>query len=168
MLAGDPQSRSMVHKLLGDTDSVEVIELEAGGGRSADGGEEAVQEAVRARLSEHAVARRLEVAHTLKDRLGRDHAVATGVKDVADAFVRGQVDTLLFDPAGAAAEELTPSDHPGLPLPSLVGHEPIRADLGLVAAAALTAAHVSVLPSAGLAGPPVAALLRWDQHAAAG
>ena len=166
MLAGDPQSRSMVHKLLGDTDSVEVIELEAGGGRSADGGEEAVHEAVRARLSEHAVARRMEVAHALKDRLGRNYAVATGVKDVADAFVRGQVDTLLFDPAAAADEELTPTQHPGLALPSLAGDQPIRADLGLVAAAASTGAHVSVLPSAVLAGTPVAALLRWDQHAA--
>ncbi len=163
IVAGDPQSRSMVHKLLGDTGSVEVLEVEAGGGRSADGGDEALHEAVRARLSEHAVARRLQLAHTLKDRLGRDHAVATGVKDVADALVLGQVDTLLFDPAEAAEKELVPGDHPGLALPSSVDHNPIRADLALVAAAVLTDASVSILPSAALAGTPVAALLRWDQ-----
>ena len=165
LVAGDPQSRSMLLKLLGDGGQFEVLEVEAGGGRSADGGDEAVQEAVRKQLAEHAVARRLEAAHTVKDRLGRDYAVASGVKDVADAFVRGQVDTLLLDPPRAAEEELDPSAHPGLALTSGVGQQPVRADLALVAAAALTGACVSVLPDAALAGTPVAALLRWDQHA---
>jgi hypothetical protein len=165
LLAGDPKSKSMVRELLGDSGPAELLEIEEGGGRSEDGGDEVLQEAVRERLAEHAVAHRLEIGNDLKDRLGRDHAVATGVRDVADAFVRGQVDTLLLDPSAAAELQLDPGNHPGLVLGSGTVDEPVRADLALVAAAAMTSAEVTVVPSAGLGGIPVAALLRWDQPA---
>ena len=43
--------------------------------------------------------------------------MAIGVRDVADAFVRGQVDRLMLDPQAAAVSfTLRPSDHPGLAL----------------------------------------------------
>jgi hypothetical protein len=155
----------MVRNLLGENGPGELLEIEEGGGRGEDGGDEVLQEAIRARLMEQAVARRLEASHTLMDRLGRGEAVATGVKDVADAFVRGQVDTLLLDPAEAAELKLSPADHPGLALGSVTIDEPVRADLGLVAAATLTGARVTVSPSGTLGGVPVAALLRWDQPA---
>ena len=165
LLAGDPKSRSMVRTQLGDSGPAEVLDVEEGGGRSEDGGDEALQEAVRARLMEHTVARRLEVSHELKDRLGRNASVATGVKDVADAFVRGQVDTLLLDPSEASEEKLSPADHPGLVLGSATVEGPVRADLGLVAAATLTGAKVAISPRRTIGGTPVAALLRWDQPA---
>ena len=165
LLTGDPKSRSMVRNLLGENGPGELLEIEEGGGRGEDGGDEVLQEAIRARLMEQAVTRRLEASHTLMDRLGRGEAVATGVKDVADAFVRGQVDTLLLDPAEAAELKLSPADHPGLVLGSVTIDEPVRADLGLVAAATLTGARVAVSPSGTLGGVPVAALLRWDQPA---
>jgi hypothetical protein len=165
LLAGDPKSRSMVRELLGDSGPAELLDIEEGGGRTEDGGDEALQEAIRQRLAEHAVAHRLEVSHELKDRLGRDHAVATGVRDVADAFVRGQVDTLLLDLSEAAELELDAANHPGLVLGSGTVEEPLRADLALVAAAALTSADVTIAPSGALGGVPVAALLRWDQPA---
>ena len=109
--------------------------------------------------------RRLSLHHELKDRLGQDRAVATGVRDVADAFVRGQVDTLLLDPQAAAELTLDPADHPGLVVGPGVPDGPLRADQALVAAAVLTGAQVAVAPRAVLGGTPVAALLRWDQDA---
>jgi hypothetical protein len=165
LLAGDPKSRSMVRNQIGDSGPAEVLDIEEGGGRSEDGGDEALQEAARARLLEHAVAHRLQISTELMERLGRNDSVATGVKDVADAFVRGQVDTLLLDPAEASEEKLSPADHPGLVLGSATVDEPVRADLGLIAAATLTGARVTVTPSSTLGGTPVAALLRWNQPA---
>jgi len=111
------------------------------------------------------VERRISLSHELKDRLGRDHAVATGVRDVADAFVRGQVQTLVLDPAQAAELTLDPADHPGLAVGPADAVGPLRADQALIAAAALTSAEVAVVPRTVIGGIPVAALLRWDQDA---
>jgi Bacterial archaeo-eukaryotic release factor family 2 len=161
LLAGDPRSRGMVRDGLADLTGVELVELETGT-RSADGGDEALQQAIREALLDHVVARRVALAHELRDRLGQDRAVATGVRDVAEAFVRGQVETLLLDPVEARTLELEPTRFDGLVLgPATSG--PVPADLALVAAAAQTSAQVAVTHSAALAGAPVAALLRWDQ-----
>jgi hypothetical protein len=163
LLAGDPTSRGLVRDGL-DASKAELVELEAGT-RAEDGGDEALQQAIREALMEHVVGRRMQVIHELKERLGRDASAAAGVHDVADAFVRGQVDTLLLDPADAAGIDLDPARHPGLSLgPSAEG--PVRADQALIAAAVRTDADVSVAPSSALGGAPVAALLRWDQEAA--
>ncbi len=160
LLAGDPQSRPTVLEKLADAGAT-VVELESGT-RNADGGDEALQQAVREALMDQAVQRRLALSHELTDRLGRGYAVATGVRDVADAFVRGQVETLLLDPADAAELTLDTAQHPGL----AVGAEgELRADQALLAAAVLTAADVAAAPRAVLGGSPVAALLRWDQAA---
>jgi hypothetical protein len=162
LLAGDPQSRGIVRDKLADTQA-EVIELESGT-RAEDGGDEAQAQAIREALMEHVVGRRLALVHDLREGLGRGGAAASGVGEVADAFVRGQVDTLLIDPAAAAETELDPANHPGLVLGAGV-EGPVRADLGLVAAAALTGARVSTLGTAALGGAPAAALLRWEQDA---
>jgi ABC-type amino acid transport substrate-binding protein len=163
LLAGDPQSRGLVRSRLEDT-KAEVIELESGT-RNADGGDDALQQAIREALMDHVVGRQVALLHELTERTGRDFAVATGVDDVADAFVRGQVDTLLVDPAAADELELRPADHPGLVLGDTTPDGAVRADLALVAAAVLTSAGVSTFPSAAMNGEPVAALLRWDQDA---
>jgi hypothetical protein len=163
LLAGDPQSRPTVLARLEDTPA-KVVELDTGT-RADDGGDEAFQQAIREALLEHVVARRLEDAHTLRDRLGADDAVAAGVDDLADAFVRGQVDTLLIDPQAAAGHTLDPGKHPGLFFGQVVLREPVPADQALVAAAVATSADVRVAPSAALGGAPVAGLLRWDQQA---
>ena len=161
LLAGDPQSRGLVRDGLDDT-RAELVELPTGT-RAADGGDEALAQAIREALLEHVVGRRLQLVHELRERTGRGEGAATGVKAVADAFVRGQVATLLIDPATAAEVDLDPADHPGLALGSVDG--PVRADLGLVAAAARTGADVWVVGRAALGGEPAAALLRWDQGA---
>ncbi|MEU4196885.1 hypothetical protein AB0E69_33640 [Kribbella sp. NPDC026611] len=57
----------------------------------------------------------MELIHRLQDRLGQDLGVATGVRDVAKAFVIGRVETLLLDPPAAASVfELMADDYPGL------------------------------------------------------
>ncbi len=163
LLAGDPQSLPMVREKINDT-GVTVAELESGS-RAEDGGDEALQQAIREALFTQALERRLALSHELKDRLGRDHAVATGVRDVADAFVRGQVETLLVDPGAAADLTLDVSDHPGL----VVGADNPQGELpaapALVAAAVLTSAGVAVTRASAMGGSPVTALLRWDQAA---
>jgi hypothetical protein len=161
LLAGDPRSKAEVLRKL-ETSPATLVELESGG-RSEGGGEEALRHAIRQALLEQSVSRQLELSHTLRDRLGRNSAVAAGVGDVADAFVRGQVETLLLDPASAAELELTVKDYPGLALGAAPVDQPVRADQALIAAAALTGADVTVSPRIALGGAPVAALLRWDQ-----
>ncbi|WP_435746561.1 Vms1/Ankzf1 family peptidyl-tRNA hydrolase [Nocardioides sp. SYSU DS0663] len=163
LLAGDPTSKGMVRERLEDSPA-EIVELESGQ-RAEDGGDEALQEAIRSALTDHVVQRRLALVHEVKERLGRGESVATGVDDVADAFVRGQVDTLLLDPASAAELELDPTAYQGLSLGEGLPDGPLRVDQALVAAAVLTDAAVAVSPRAALGGEPVAALLRWDQAA---
>jgi hypothetical protein len=139
LLAGDPQSRPVVLDALADAPAT-VVEV-ASGTRAADGGDEALQQAVREALMEHVVARRLEVVDRLRDRLGQDGAAAVSVEEVADAFARGQVDTLLLDLDAAAEVQLDPADHPGLTFGSAFVDGPVRADLGLLAAAVATAPY---------------------------
>ena len=162
LIAGNPQSVTRVLATLGETRAT-VVQLESGT-RAEDGGDEALQQSIREALMDYAVTRRVELSHTVKDRLGRNDAVATGVRDVAQAFVIGQVDTLLLDVDAAAELTLTPSDYPGLVLGGAPPDQPCRADLALIAAAVATGADVTVSRSRTLAGTPVAALLRWDQE----
>ena len=163
LLAADPQSLPTVRARLEGSPAT-VVELSTGT-RARDGGDEAMQQAIREALMEHVVARRLDDVHVLSDRLGMDSAVATGVRDIADAFVRGQVDTLLLDPQAAADFTVDVAQHPGLVLPAAGPHQELPADQVLVAAAVTTSAEVRVAPGSALGGVPAAALLRWDQTA---
>lgn len=162
LLAGDPQSRGLVRDALADTQA-ELVELETGT-RNADGGEEALQQAIREALMGVAVRRRVALAHELAQEVGRGGAGAAGVARVADALVKGQVRTLLLDPNRLSDEQLDPADHVGLPLPSGLPGGALRADLALVAAAVLTDAEVSAAPAATMGGEPVAAVLRWEER----
>ncbi len=163
LLAGDPHSRPMVREKIED-ERVVVVELESGS-RAEDGGDEALQQAIREALFAQVLERRLALSHELKDRLGRDHAVATGVRDVADAFVRGQVESLLLDPDAAAELTLDLSAHPGLTVGAETADGEVPAGPALVAAAVLTGAEVAVSRSSVMGGSPVTALLRWNQGA---
>ena len=165
LIAGDPQSRSQVRQLLGDSGPEEVVELDTGG-RAADGSDEVLDKAVEDALQQAAVARRLDVVRTLQERRGRNEAVAAGIPAVIDAFVRGQVDTLILDADRTAQDEVDPRHHRGLALGAITDlNRAMRADLVLVAAAALTGAEVTIAQDAVLEDEPVAALLRWDQPA---
>ncbi len=162
LVAGDPRSTAQVLDGL-EKSKATVVHLESGG-RAADGGDDAQQQAIREALMEYAVSRRQELVHRFEDRLGQDVAVATGVRDVAQAFVSGQVETLLLDPEASAGLELVLRDHPGLDLGTVRDEAPLRADQALLAAAVRTDADVAVLSQAALGGVPSAALLRWDNQ----
>jgi hypothetical protein len=162
LLAGDPHSRGLVRDGLAETQA-EVVELESGT-RNQDGGDEALQQAIREALLAAVVRRRLDLAHELAEQAGSGGAAAVGVRQVADALVKGQVRTLLLDPATLADERLDPADHVGLALPGGLPAGELRADLALVAAAVLTGAEVSAAPRAVLQREPVAALLRWEER----
>ncbi|MCW2850098.1 MAG: hypothetical protein JWR90_4072 [Marmoricola sp.] len=161
LLAGDPQSRGIVRGQLEDT-KAEVVELDTGT-RAEDGGEEALQEAVGQALLSCLGRRRAALADALREQRERGGALATGVDEVLEAFVRGQVDTLLLDPAETAEIEVDAAHHPGLNLGQELPPGPVRADQALIAAAVLTGAAVSINRREALADSPAAALLRWDQ-----
>jgi hypothetical protein len=162
ILAGDEHSRSLVTKDLPDTISAEVVVLDRAG-RPVDGGDDALAEEVESALRDVVVARQLKMVHELKERMGQGHSMAIGVRDVADAFVRGQVDRLMLDPQAAADFTLRPSDHPGLALGINTTDEDLRVDQAFIAAACLTDADIAVATAATMGGGPVAALLRWNQ-----
>jgi hypothetical protein len=162
LLAGEPGSRGLVRDGLAGTEA-EVVELDTGT-RHQDGGDEALQQAIREALMGVVVRRRLELSHRLSEQVGRGGAGAVGVGQVANALVKGQVQTLLLDPAAAAGERLDPADHAGLALPSALPDGELRADLALVAAAVLTDAEISAARATALGGEPVAALLRWEER----
>lgn len=160
VLAGDPKSRTQVRSALDNATSVEIVELDHGG-RAEDGGDEALHDAIREVLSERATVARVASSHELSERLGRGNGAVTGINDVADAFVQGQVESLLLDPAETGNQQLTPAEHPGLEFNGVSSIERVRADLGLVAAAARTGAEMTVLPRRAMYGATAAALLRW-------
>jgi len=161
LLAGDPQSCQQVRELLGDI-RAEVISLKSGG-RNADGGEDALEAAVDEALYGAVVSKKLAEVHQLQERLGRDDAVAIGIDDLADAFVRGQVAELLIDPVKAREFELEPARHQGLVLGAASGlPSAIPATQALIAAAAVTGADVVVTRASTLGGSPAAGLLRWN------
>jgi sulfur relay (sulfurtransferase) complex TusBCD TusD component (DsrE family) len=162
ILAGDEHSRSLVTEQLPDTISAQLRVLDRAG-RPVDGGDDALAADVESVLRDVVVARQLSMVHELKERMGRGESFAIGVRDVADAFVLGQVDQLLLDPEAAADFTLQPSDHPGLALGINASTEVLRADQALIAAACLTDADIAVTTAATMGGAPVAALLRWNQ-----
>jgi hypothetical protein len=161
LLGGDPKSVADVASRF-EKSPAEIVHLDSAG-RAADGGDQARADAIRGALLNYSIVRWLELSHRLKDRMSQRSAVATGVHDVADAFVRGQVDTLVLDPGVAADSELVLKDHAGLFI-GVPEDLAVRADLGLLAAAVRTSADVQTLPAAAMGGAPIAALLRWDQE----
>ena len=173
LVGGDPTTVGRLReKLAGQP--VEVVEL-ASGQRAADGGDQARNDAIRSALLDQVVRRRTALVRRLEEAWGRGEREATGVRDVADAFVTGRVETLLIDPGALAGRMLDPADHPGslreaarrldrergLTFGEAPVSGPVEAGEALIAAAVLTDAEVCVLPASLLGDAPVAALLRW-------
>lgn len=159
LVGGDPHSVSRLQEVLADQ-PIEVVELESGQ-RAADGGDQALHDAIRSALMDRVVRRRTALVRRLEEAWGRGERAATGVRDVADAFVTGRVETLLIDPEALAGRTLDPADHPGLTFGEAPVSGPVEASEALVAAAVLTDAEICVLPASVLGDAPVAALLRW-------
>ena len=139
-----------------------VIEIESGG-RAEGASEEALWDEVHARLRELVATEDAGVAARLDEGRGRGEGVATGIDEVLDALVKGQVEQLVVDLATLADKTVKPAQYAGLPLPApAVGADELPADRVLVAAAALTGAQLTVLPASMAHGGGASALLRWD------
>lgn len=161
ILAGDERARVEIAGVLSTRASEHMVQVEAGG-RAAGSSRAALEEAVAEVLRGEVVARRLDRVHEFQERKGRRGAVATSVEEVLDAFVLGQVDTLLLDAASSREQAVRPAEHRGLNL-GLETSAEVPLDQALICAAARTAADVVVVPPRVLGGSPAAALLRWDQ-----
>lgn len=161
VLAGDKRARVEIRDALGNRAADCTVEVEAGG-RAAGSSREALEEAVAEVLRGEVVNRRLDRVHQYQERRGRGEAVATGTDEVLDAFVIGQVDTLLLDAEASRQQSVRPAEHRGLTL-GVDASADVPLDQALIAAAARTAADVVVVPGTALGGAPAAALLRWDQ-----
>jgi Bacterial archaeo-eukaryotic release factor family 2 len=161
ILAGNEKSRRLVQDQLPDSLRAELVVLDRAG-RSEDGGDEALTAEIEHVLRDRVITSQLADVHELRDRMGQGDRVALGIRDVADAFVRGQVARLLIDPAAAAEFTLRLEDHPGLTLGAIQATGELRADQALVAAACLTGAELVIATAGTLGGAPVAAILRWD------
>lgn len=161
VLAGDERARGEIDEALGTKAAECTVQVEAGG-RAAGSSREALEAAVADVLRAEVVERRLGWVRQYQERRGRGDAVATGSQEVLDAFVIGQVGTLLLDLPGSREQTVQPADYRGLTLGVGVGAI-LPLDQVLVAAAVRTAADVVVVPGRVLEGAPAAALLRWNQ-----
>ena len=163
LLAGDVRAVQQLTDVLPDLPT-EVVRLESGG-RAAGTSEQALNEEIQRVLAEHEARHQQQIADQLAEASGRGQGeAAVGVRDVLDAFVRGQVDTLVLDPSAVTGERVHPGEFEGLVLPSPAADaEELPADRVLLAAAALSDAQVAVLPAGLVPTEPVAALLRWAQ-----
>jgi hypothetical protein len=164
LVGGEVRARAEVVKALQHLDHGfgSVIEIESGG--FAEGAsEEALWAEIHERLRDLVAAGDADVSARLDEGRGRGTGVATGLDEVLDALVQGQVDTLVADLETLAERSVEPRRHEGLPLPAPAGDaERLPADRVLVAAAALTGARLRVLPASMVHGGGVSALLRWD------
>jgi len=163
VLAGDTRAIGFIKRYLSADAANRVVDVDTGGGRAEGRGREALEHAISDVLRAHVLQRRLEGVEALRDRLGRQQAVATGARDVLSAFVLGQVDTLLIDIDAAREHMVRLSDFSGLDLGT--DADEVRADQALIAASVRTDADIAALPSSTLGGVTAAGLLRFDLNA---
>jgi hypothetical protein len=164
LVAGEVRARAEVVRAIESLDHGfdGVIEIE-GGGRAEGASAEAMWDEVHEHLRTLVAGDDAEVAARLDEGRGRGQGVATGVDEVLDALVRGQVEQLVVDLAALAEKTVKPGQYKGLPLPAAaVEADELPADRVLVAAGSLTGASLTVLPASMAHGGGASALLRWD------
>jgi hypothetical protein len=150
-----------IHRL--DHGFDDVVEVESGG-RAEGASEDALWSEVHERLRESVAAADTELSARLDQGRGQGVGVATGLDEVLDALVKGQVDELVVDLGVLAERTVDPGRFEGLALPApAVDARELPADRALVAAAVLTGAAIRVLPAALAHGGGASAVLRWDE-----
>jgi release factor family 2 len=167
LVAGEVRARAEVVRALEALDHGfdRVIEVVAGG-RAEGASDEAMWTEIHGHLRELVAAEDAEVSARLDQGRGRGEGVATGVDEVLDALVKGQVEQLVVDPAVLSEKNVKPGQYEGLPLPAPAADaDELPADRVLVAAAVLTGARLTVLPASMAHGGGASALLRWDDSA---
>ncbi|WP_445258138.1 baeRF2 domain-containing protein [Nocardioides aurantiacus] len=163
LVAGEVRARSEVVRAWEEgATTARLVEVESGG-RGAGASDDALWHEVQEHLRRHTAEADADALARLDEARGRDRGAAAGADDVLDALAKAQVDRLLLDLGGLRdADGVRPGEHPGLPLPAGVGDAELPLDRVLVAAAALSAADLTVLPASLLPDQRPAALLRWE------
>lgn len=165
-VAGEVRARAEVTRALEEHDPAvlgQVIQLESGG-RGAGASTEAMHEEIRAKVAGLERSADADVAAELDRVRGQGAGGATGVEEVLDALAQHQVERLVIDPLPLRDKVVHPQAHEGLALPPAAAvADELPADRALVAAAALSGAEVSLLPSSMSHGGGAAALLRWAE-----
>jgi hypothetical protein len=165
-VAGEVRARAEVTKALEESDPEplgQIIQLESGG-RGAGASSEAMRHEIRAKLAELERTADAEVAAELDRVRGQGAGGAAGIEQVLDALAQHQVERLVIDPAALSEKVVHPKDHVGLLLPPTAAEaDELPADRVLVAAASLSGAEISLLPSSMSHGGGAAALLRWAE-----
>jgi hypothetical protein len=167
LVAGEVRARAEVVRAIQRLDHGfdDVVEIESGG-RAEGASEEALWAEVHERLRESVAAADTELSARLDQGRGQGVGVATGLDEVMDALVKGQVDELVVDLGVLADRTVEPGRFEGLALPApAVDARELPADRALVAAAVLTGAAIRVLPAALAHGGGASAVLRWDESA---
>lgn len=170
VVCGDVRARTDVADMLGDASGA-VVETVESGGRADGTSDDALWADVHRLLADLEARDTAELVQRLERGVAVGDGVVTGPDRVADALVKGEVERLVLDLDQARAVTITATEHPGLALPAGAREAgPLPADEVLVAAAALTSADVTLLPT-GVTLPRdfalssgVAATLRWDQR----
>ena len=165
-VAGEVRARAQVTRALEEHDPGplgQVIQLESGG-RGAGASLEAMRHEIHTKVAELERASDASVAAELDRVRGQGAGGATGIQEVLDALAQHQVDRLVIDPNALRDKVVRPKDHAGLALPPKAAEaDRLPADRALVAAAALSGAEISLLPSSMSHGGGAAALLRWTE-----
>ena len=171
VLAGDQRARTFVTEAL--PQGYDVVEVEGdvrAAGASEDALDEAVEQAVVARVTQDvdAVLERLRAAREPMHDGTRTGTAAVDVERTVAAFQQGQVAVLLLDPPALRERLLVvgPGPHdlalPGGPRTWEGDGIEVPADLALLRSAVLTDAEVQLVQDAGQDVPDgAAALLRW-------
>ena len=161
LVGGDVRAVQELLTSLG-TMSVPVVKLQSGA-RAAGTSEEALWSEIQTVIAQFEATAEQEIADQLAEGVGRNNGVAVGAKQVLDALVKGQVDTLVIDLDQVRDATIRPADFPGLELPEpAAGAAEVPADRVLVAAAVRSDAEIALLPAELIPDREVAAILRWD------
>ena len=162
VVAGDVRARNDIAGQLENLDAT-VVTTEAGG-RAAGASDEALWREVEVAVADITATDDQAVAEQLSQARGQGQGAANGLDEVLDALAKSQVDRLVLDLQAAAEKTVDPAKHPELAVPSGAADAgELPADRVLVAAAALTDASVTLLPSELGRGGGVSALLRWSE-----
>ncbi|WP_157953216.1 baeRF2 domain-containing protein [Nocardioides allogilvus] len=164
LVAGEVRARAEVTRALESSGTEELgrlVQVESGG-RAAGASVEALWQEVDTHLREVSAELDADVQARVEEARGRGEAAATGIDEVLEALAKSQVDRLVVDLDAVHDKSITPAQHEGLPVPAAAAADEQPADRVLVAAAALTGAELTLLPSAMARGGGVSALLRWD------
>jgi len=164
LVAGETRARAEVLRALEDAHGeLPPVREITSGGRAEGASTEALWTEIEQVIAGVVHERDAAFTARLDQARGQGEGAATGLDDVVAALAQSKVEHLAVDLAAMSDRTIATDRLTGVPLPARAQAEAeLPADRALVAAAALTGAQLTLLPSSMSHGGGVAALLRWD------